>query len=361
MACAEAVTFISVGPLDTRNVTLSCDQNFALAVKPGVVCPSVCNAYVSSIIAAINDPAAGCSGDFADFERQASGACTYLNSAKYDPNFATGKCFPGNAFESRTCGFANVADAQTYCKQNADSCCSFVPNAPVVAIPTTSSTPAAAAATSSTNSATITPATLGAITGVILALVLAVVVAVVYVIQRKHKRQLAITNATSKARIDRIEESLRESSTMPSTMDNRSGAHLLSVAGGNGQHSPNTLNNSAQSSISNSHLHPNGSNGSAQMQHMGSSTAASVVNSIPPSTHLTDATFSAVWTVITAYNPQMEDEVLLQPGEMVILETIYNDGWARGTNQTSNMFGYLPMACLEPVDQPAVSVFDPTN
>jgi len=68
----------------------------------------------------------------------------------------------------------------------------------------------------------------------------------------------------------------------------------------------------------------------------------------PTGASFSDHTFGGSWRVVTAYEPQMEDEVRLNVGEEVNLETIYNDGWARGTNLVTGVSGYLPMACLQP-------------
>ncbi|KAJ3054738.1 hypothetical protein HK097_000985 [Rhizophlyctis rosea] len=56
------------------------------------------------------------------------------------------------------------------------------------------------------------------------------------------------------------------------------------------------------------------------------------------------------YVVQHAYEPAAEDEIRLQPGESVKLDLLFNDGWAKGTNESSGKSGLLPVACLKQVE-----------
>ncbi|KAI8846289.1 hypothetical protein BC829DRAFT_398865 [Chytridium lagenaria] len=45
----------------------------------------------------------------------------------------------------------------------------------------------------------------------------------------------------------------------------------------------------------------------------------------------------------TKYEPRLEDEVTLRVGDVVVVERMYNDGWAFGTNETLGLSGAFPL------------------
>eukprot|EP00842_Homolaphlyctis_polyrhiza_P002656 jgi/Hompol1/3391/HPOL_006538-RA len=47
------------------------------------------------------------------------------------------------------------------------------------------------------------------------------------------------------------------------------------------------------------------------------------------------------------YRPQMSDEMQLNIGDQVILESIWSDGWAQGYNLTTRERGTLAIAVLD--------------
>ncbi|KAI8817502.1 uncharacterized protein EV422DRAFT_540918 [Fimicolochytrium jonesii] len=47
------------------------------------------------------------------------------------------------------------------------------------------------------------------------------------------------------------------------------------------------------------------------------------------------------------YQPAAEDEVQLKVGDRIRLDLLFNDGWAKGTNETTGQQGLLPVACLQ--------------
>ncbi|KAJ3168432.1 hypothetical protein HK101_011631, partial [Irineochytrium annulatum] len=328
MACANAVTFDSG----------TCDQN--VASPPQVVCNNVCIAYANSVIAAIRDPITRCNynhSEISNFTQSFNGTCLLLNSAKYDPYFGiAGKCVAyGNALESKTCGFTTLSDARAYCAQKADdACCSLVAG---VQIPATTTSAVTAASTNpnrapsvtissaaTTPSPTITPAALGAITTVILLVIFVAVAAACYYIRRKHRRRPAVISAISKANPDDYGNALSETRTSSTT--DRSTAQMTSAV--SGQNTPRSIYNS-QSSVANSFSHATESFSVRRtpqpppMPPINRTLLPAIHNPLPPSTNPTDATFGVFWRVVTAYNPQMEDEIVLLPGELVLLDTIY--------------------------------------
>lgn len=54
--------------------------------------------------------------------------------------------------------------------------------------------------------------------------------------------------------------------------------------------------------------------------------------------------------VIHPYTPVIEDEIKLNIGDIIIVQDIFNDGWIRGINCTTNSEGTFPVACITPYD-----------
>ncbi|KAJ3164203.1 hypothetical protein HDU88_005515 [Geranomyces variabilis] len=51
-----------------------------------------------------------------------------------------------------------------------------------------------------------------------------------------------------------------------------------------------------------------------------------------------------------AYSPAADDEITLNVGDQVRLNLLFNDGWAKGCNETTGMQGLLPCACIKEED-----------
>ncbi|KAJ3159534.1 hypothetical protein HDU86_001543 [Geranomyces michiganensis] len=51
-----------------------------------------------------------------------------------------------------------------------------------------------------------------------------------------------------------------------------------------------------------------------------------------------------------AYSPAADDEITLNVGDRVRLNLLFNDGWAKGYNETTGMQGLLPCACIKEED-----------
>lgn len=51
--------------------------------------------------------------------------------------------------------------------------------------------------------------------------------------------------------------------------------------------------------------------------------------------------------VIKRHLPNINDEVYLEVGDMVLVEEVFDDGWAVGTNESTDKYGAFPMNCLE--------------
>ncbi|KAJ3152220.1 hypothetical protein HDU89_001439 [Geranomyces variabilis] len=47
------------------------------------------------------------------------------------------------------------------------------------------------------------------------------------------------------------------------------------------------------------------------------------------------------------YQPAAEDEVQLKVGDRIRMDLLFNDGWAKGTNESTGQQGLLPVACLQ--------------
>ncbi|TPX32280.1 hypothetical protein SmJEL517_g04573 [Synchytrium microbalum] len=55
------------------------------------------------------------------------------------------------------------------------------------------------------------------------------------------------------------------------------------------------------------------------------------------------------YRVTVAYSPREPDELLLNLGDVIIVNEAFVDGWAHGYSQSANQYGMVPMAALEEV------------
>lgn len=64
-----------------------------------------------------------------------------------------------------------------------------------------------------------------------------------------------------------------------------------------------------------------------------------------------------------AYPPQMDDELALSVGDIIMLALPFDDGWALGYNRTTGLKGAFPMVCVAPLEStvPRFSFLDPTH
>jgi hypothetical protein len=52
---------------------------------------------------------------------------------------------------------------------------------------------------------------------------------------------------------------------------------------------------------------------------------------------------------IRDYTPIASDEVQLVVGDIVVLDLLFNDGWAKGKNESNKITGVLPVSCIEEI------------
>ncbi|KAJ3056185.1 hypothetical protein HK097_007791 [Rhizophlyctis rosea] len=52
------------------------------------------------------------------------------------------------------------------------------------------------------------------------------------------------------------------------------------------------------------------------------------------------------YIVMHDYEPQADDEIRLRVGDYIRLSLLFNDGWAKGMNETTGKHGLLPCACV---------------
>ncbi|KAI8332499.1 hypothetical protein BC941DRAFT_474276 [Chlamydoabsidia padenii] len=64
------------------------------------------------------------------------------------------------------------------------------------------------------------------------------------------------------------------------------------------------------------------------------------------------------YRVIHAYPPQMEDELAMGVGDVILLAFPFDDGWALGVNTTTGLKGAFPMICVARIEP---SVFNSTE
>ncbi|KAI0243912.1 hypothetical protein L0F63_006070 [Massospora cicadina] len=67
-------------------------------------------------------------------------------------------------------------------------------------------------------------------------------------------------------------------------------------------------------------------------------------------------------TVQFSYQPVLADELAIEPGDKVIVQHSFDDGWAVGLHLLSRKVGAFPLACLQAtpvVSQPTSHVFSP--
>ncbi|KAI9206118.1 uncharacterized protein BJ171DRAFT_498760 [Polychytrium aggregatum] len=62
---------------------------------------------------------------------------------------------------------------------------------------------------------------------------------------------------------------------------------------------------------------------------------------------VTSTTFSTKWRVRLTYKARREDEIDLNAGDLVVLLSVFNDGWGHGLNENTQQVGTLPIAALE--------------
>ncbi|KAH9250015.1 hypothetical protein BASA83_001072 [Batrachochytrium salamandrivorans] len=56
------------------------------------------------------------------------------------------------------------------------------------------------------------------------------------------------------------------------------------------------------------------------------------------------------FVVTTDYEPSASDELRLRVGDSIVLDLLFNDGWAKGKNETTRQEGILPVACITQVN-----------
>ncbi|ORX98986.1 hypothetical protein K493DRAFT_299626 [Basidiobolus meristosporus CBS 931.73] len=80
-----------------------------------------------------------------------------------------------------------------------------------------------------------------------------------------------------------------------------------------------------------------------------SSSTNLIANSLPyppPSPPPSAQSDGEGYTCVFAYTPTLEDELMIQPGDMLIVIWSFDDGWAVGRNLNTGNEGAFPMACV---------------
>lgn len=54
------------------------------------------------------------------------------------------------------------------------------------------------------------------------------------------------------------------------------------------------------------------------------------------------------YVVVHAYPPQMDDELALSVGDVIMLALPFDDGWALGVNLSTGLKGAFPLVCVSP-------------
>ncbi|KAJ3104581.1 hypothetical protein HDU97_009093 [Phlyctochytrium planicorne] len=368
--CGRAVLIASTPKRGATDTSSFCPAN--IASPPPALCAPICDDFATSFLAVLRGPKCGFNAtQTRPTAKDLQQLCeNFLTVDQVTP------CTKASSEDATTCGFGkfNLDDAETYCAQSKSSpCCADLVSASKPTVTSTAPTSITSAPVSTQTSSSdaapsgsvLTPAVAGALSAVILAAIATGALFIYSYYRKKQKAEQAMVAAHAKARMERLEEAVLGQPTSTSSETGRTGGvsslssetRINSVAA-----TRSTPGATPQPQAVSSPPQPTSA---SQYSYSQDGSKLGVGPTIPsglsaaPSTDLTpDSTFSALWRVVTAYEPQMEDEVLLQHGDYVILETIYNDGWARGTNQGNRMFGYLPMACLEPIDSEPIPIHD---
>ncbi|KAL5033781.1 hypothetical protein RTP6_001699 [Batrachochytrium dendrobatidis] len=58
------------------------------------------------------------------------------------------------------------------------------------------------------------------------------------------------------------------------------------------------------------------------------------------------AILEKAFIVTTDYEPCASDELRLRVGDSIVLDLLFNDGWAKGKNESTRQEGILPVACI---------------
>ncbi|KAI9364461.1 hypothetical protein DFJ73DRAFT_792627 [Zopfochytrium polystomum] len=324
LLCVQTVLFDSTPLAATPNVN-GCAQNVQNPTP--TMCSDVCSAFASSYLGVLSNTS------FCKFSNsyinQATANYNALCKAMSDGTYAspTANCTSGNTWDATSCGYGldKLDQARAYCKTSAgqaDSCCKRVSTGAIVT-PTASSSPSASSTPVDSGSSS-NPALIGGIAGAILVLVIVAVASVFIFIRKQKKDAKKKEEDAARRQLDRLEAAVSEQSK----------AAVVAAAAA-----------AAAATVTN---HNTSSTGSENV----------VVES---GASFNETTFGAVWKVITAYEPQIDDEVRLEIGHEVALETVYNDGWARGVNRSTGDAGYLPMACLAPASSAAATGNSPSS
>ncbi|KAI9088722.1 hypothetical protein DFS34DRAFT_640287 [Phlyctochytrium arcticum] len=86
--------------------------------------------------------------------------------------------------------------------------------------------------------------------------------------------------------------------------------------------------------------------GKRQEEGLGMSQAGSS-STLGPSALSVASVLEKKYVVRHNYEPAADDEIRLTVGEPIRLDLLFNDGWAKGTNETTGQQGLLPVACLQ--------------
>jgi hypothetical protein len=61
------------------------------------------------------------------------------------------------------------------------------------------------------------------------------------------------------------------------------------------------------------------------------------------------AVFDKRYIVMTEFRPIENDEIYLRAGDEVVVDSYFNDGWAKGKNTASSQEGVFPLLCVQSI------------
>ncbi|KAJ3091786.1 hypothetical protein HK102_013431 [Quaeritorhiza haematococci] len=290
--CADDIIWFSAPGADG-----GCVENAPPKGKtPTPICPSVCTAMVNSVETFVRSHSSQCTvgtnqGALDLVLKDLRDTCMKFAADKGDGGEP---CVQGVTRDLTTCGFdrPNLALAESYCSSTGvnDTCCSRLNNGI-----TADSNLTASLSTSTFNLSS------GAIAGIaigICVILLSLGGLVVCLLGRSAKRK------------QELEETRRKINAFEGQLATLKRPATLVEAGlmKNGGHGPGIPVEDSS--------HPN-------------------------------SAFLSKYVVHMSYHAQLPDELTLNVGDVVVLETMYNDGWAFGRNETSGEQGALPVATLK--------------
>ncbi|KAI9204968.1 uncharacterized protein BJ171DRAFT_502508 [Polychytrium aggregatum] len=303
------------------------------------LCQESCNLYLSSLNAVFANPAS-CNQNTTSQFSQRRGIQSDLQTSAYAqycttlPKNSTGAaCTTGMKFEATQCGFFNTTDAQAYCSSASgsnDPCCPPFVNQTLqseskILLP-------------------IDPKVWIISASVLGVMILGVVFYLVCIRTGRWKKKRAqafvpLPEETSPAGMSGSGSMLGSASTQRKSLFNSDGRRSLF----NGLRSnPNgrisVFSRKSKINVASDFSRPD-------MEALPVPMFVPPVPSLPSTSQRTNMRMK----VIESYTPMMTDEVALRLNDIILVEEMYDDGWAIGQNETNGGSGAFPMACVAPL------------